>query len=84
MDWLTLFLRLAVRAAIRPMLAVDLMRTAWAFRRRRWWSAPPYLPLPDPTYLRWRMQTAFGDPAAVPTSEDVIRFARWRRRVMRL
>jgi hypothetical protein len=30
------------------------------------------------------MYTAYGDEEAVPPVEDVIRFARWRRRLMRL
>jgi len=30
------------------------------------------------------MFTAYGDEAAVPTLEDVIRFARWRRETMHL
>jgi hypothetical protein len=30
------------------------------------------------------MYTAYGDEQAVPPPEDVVRFARWRRRVMHL
>jgi len=30
------------------------------------------------------MYTAYGDEQAVPPHEDVVRFARWRRRVMHL
>jgi len=30
------------------------------------------------------MHTAYGDEEAVPPVEDVVRFARWRREVMRL
>ena len=83
-SWLALTLRLAVRAAVRPRLALDLLRTAWAFRARRWYQRPPFLPIPPRSYMRWRMYTAYGDENAVPTPEDVIRFARWRREVMRL
>lgn len=83
-SWGGLTIRLVGHAMINPRLAIDLTRTAWAFRRRRWWIQPPFLPLPDRAYLRWRMYTAYGDEAAVPPSEDVIRFARWRREVMHL
>ena len=83
-SWGSLTLRLLGRAVVNPRLALDLLRTAWAFRRRQWWVQTPFLPLPDRTYLRWRMYTAYGDEAAVPPSEDVIRFARWRREVMHL
>lgn len=82
--WGGLALRLAGRALANPRLAVDLLKTGWAFRRRDWWRSRPFLPLPDRTYLRWRMYTAYGDEAAVPPAEDVIRFARWRRESMRL
>lgn len=82
--WGALVLSLTARAAINPRLAVDLLRTAWAFRRRAWWAKAPFLPVPDPAYLRWRMYTAYGDEQAVPPVADVIRFARWRRETMRV
>ena len=40
-------------------------------RRRRgawpppgWWRRPPFLPVPDAAYWRFRMQTAYGDETA--------------------
>ncbi len=83
-SWTALTLELAGRALLNPRLAMDLVRTAWAFRRRRWWARAPFLPLPDRTYLRWRMYTAYADENAVPPAEDVMRFARWRRETMHL
>ena len=83
-SWGALALRLAGRGLVNPRLALDLVRTGWAFRRRRWWAAAPFLPLPDPVYLRWRMYTAYASEDAVPPIDDVIRFARWRRETMRL
>ncbi len=83
-SWPSLTASLAAHALLRPRLAIDLLRTAWAFRRRRWWAQAPFLPLPDRDYLRWRMYTAYGDEDAVPPTEDVIRFARWRRETMGL
>jgi hypothetical protein len=83
-SWLALVARLAARAVVRPRLALDLLATAWAFRRRGWWRRAPFLPLPDRAYLRWRMYTAYADEAAVPPVDDVIRFARWRRETMKL
>ncbi len=82
--WRAVILALVGRALISPRLALDLLRTAWAFRRREWWRKAPFLPMPDATYLRWRMYTAYGHDAAVPPVEDVIRFARWRRETMEL
>jgi len=82
--WTGLTLALAGRALLSPRLALDLLRTAWCFRRRGWWQRPPFLPIPDRQYLRWRMYTAYGNDDAVPPANDVISFARWRRETMRL
>jgi hypothetical protein len=75
-------MQLTLRALVNPRLALDLLKTGWAFRRRSWWSRAPWLPIPDRTYLRWRMYTAYADEDAVPPVQDVIRFARWRRTTM--
>ena len=83
-SWTALYARLALRALVNPRLAVDLVRLAWSFRRRDWYRRPPFLPLPPPEYMRWRMFTAYGDETAVPPVEDVVRFARWRRETMHL
>jgi hypothetical protein len=77
MRWSRLALVLALRALRHPGLGVDLLRVAWRFRSRAWYRHPPFLPLPDRTYLRWRMLTAYGDPDAVPPVDDVVRYARW-------
>ncbi|MFL5489746.1 MAG: hypothetical protein ACJ8AJ_14800 [Gemmatimonadaceae bacterium] len=80
MPWLRLAFRLSLRAARRPRLGVDLIRIAWRFRSRDWYRQFPFLPLPDPIYLRWRMYTAYGDYNAVPSVTDVERYARWAAR----
>lgn len=82
--WAALAARLALRAIVRPRLALDLVRLTWSFRARDWYRHAPFLPLPPRDYLRWRMVTAYGDEDAVPPLEDVVRFARWRREVMHL
>jgi hypothetical protein len=83
-SWLSLGFGLAVRALVRPRLAIDLLRLAWSFRARGWYRRAPFLPLPPRDYMRWRMFTAFGDETAVPSVDDVMRFARWRRETMHL
>ena len=83
-SWKRLTGALVIRAVVNPRLAMDLVRLAWAFRARGWHRQPPFLPIPPSEYVRWRMYTAYGDEDAVPPLGDVIRFARWRREVMRL
>jgi hypothetical protein len=80
MKWLQLSLSLALRALVNPALARDLITVAWRFRRRDWLGHAPFLPVPSKEYLAWRMYTAFGDHRAVPTVQDVTRYARWARR----
>ncbi len=77
-----LTLSLAARACLNPRVAVDLLTLAWAFRRRHWWHTAPFLPLPDRDYLEWRLHTAYGEERTLPPVEDVLRFARWRRRIL--
>jgi hypothetical protein len=77
MGWLGLLAALAVRSVRSPSLLPALLSTAWRFRSRRWYAKPPFLPLPDKSYLRWRMYTAYGNARAIPPAEDVERYARW-------
>jgi hypothetical protein len=78
-----LILRLALRGLLNPRVGIDLLAMTWAFRRREWWRTPPFLPLPDQEYLAWRLHTAYGDQHPAPAAEDVVRFARWRREILR-
>jgi hypothetical protein len=77
MSWSRLSFALAIRSLVRPRLGIDLIRVAWRFRKVGWNTRFPFLPLPDPTYIRWRMYTAYGEYDAVPSVGDVERYARW-------
>ena len=68
------FLLLALR---RPGLWPALLSAAWAFRPRDWYRRPPFLPLPSRTYMRWRLDTAYGDPDAAPPADEIARFVTW-------
>ncbi len=69
--------RILVQSALRPRLAARLAAAAWRFRRRRWYARPPFLPLPPPEYLRWRVETAFGGEDADVPAELLLRYLRW-------
>ena len=75
--WHRLILALVWRGVRNPQTASALLRVGWRFRSRNWYRTFPFLPLPDPGYVRWRMYTAYGDEAAVPPADDVVRYARW-------
>ncbi|HUQ39943.1 MAG TPA: hypothetical protein VM030_07280 [Acidimicrobiales bacterium] len=46
---------------------------------RGWWRRPPFLPLPDKDYLRFRLQTAYGDADRDPEPADVVTYLHWCR-----
>ena len=64
----------------RPRLWGEALRSVPRLARRHWWRRPPFLPLPDPSYLRWRVATAYGDAAAAVRRHDVIAYLEWCRR----
>jgi hypothetical protein len=76
-SWASVAASLAWRGLRRPRTGVALVRVGWRLRARGWYRRFPFLPLPDRTYLRWRMYTAYGDDAAVPSADDVERYAVW-------
>jgi hypothetical protein len=37
--------------------------------------------LPPASYMKWRMETAYGDPEAVPTDDELERYLLWTARM---
>lgn len=70
-------MRLLTRSLVRPRLWPLLVRAAWRFRGRDWHRRPPFLPIPPPSYVRWRLHTAYGDAGRAPRLEELERFLRW-------
>lgn len=71
--------REAIRAVIRrPGLWPTALVQAFRVASRGWWRRPPFLPVPDAAYVRFRLQTAFGT-GGEPTAEDVVTYLRWCR-----
>ena len=44
-----------------------------------WWRRRPFLPKPDRDYLRFRLQTQYGDPDHDPEPQDVVTYLEWCR-----
>ena len=76
-SWPSVAGALAWRGIRRPSIGLALIRVAWRFRARGWYRRFPFLPIPDRTYVRWRMYTAYGDEGAIPSADDVERYAAW-------
>jgi hypothetical protein len=68
------------RPTLWPTALVQLARLA----APGWWRHRPFLPLPDPAYLRFRLQTMYGDPAHEPVADDLVTYLEWCRRFRRV
>ena len=66
--------------ARRPTLWATGLRQVRVLAAPGWWRRPPFLPLPAPDYLRFRMQTAYGgDGERAPEVGDLVTYLRWCR-----
>ena len=71
--------RAALAVAVRPRLWGVAVTQALRLAVPGWWRRWPPLPVPDRDYLRFRMQTAYGDPDAGPSPADVVAYLEWCR-----
>jgi hypothetical protein len=76
--------RAAGAVLVRPSLWGVAVAQALRLARPGWWRRRPFLPVPDDDYLRFRLQTAYGDPGHEPEPADVVAYLRWCRGVRRL
>ena len=72
------WLRSAVAVLMRPSLWWAAIEQVFRLARRGWWHRAPFLPLPDAAYVRFRLQTAYGDQRA-PEPADVVTYLHWCR-----
>ncbi len=79
-----LTLRWGVRALLavlpHPALWSTGIRQALVLAPRGWWRRLPFLPLPAPDYLRFRLETAYGGAGdQAPAPEDLVTYLQWCR-----
>jgi hypothetical protein len=56
------------------------VRQVFRLARSGWWRRPPFLPLPDAEYLRFRFETQYGTAGgARPDPTDVVAYLEWCR-----
>jgi hypothetical protein len=70
------WVRAFVAVLIRPWLWWVALRQVARMARPEWWRRPPFLPLPPPAYLRFRLETAYG-VAAAPAPADLVAYLEW-------
>ena len=65
----------------RPGLWVTAVTQAFRLARPGWWRRPPFLPLPDPDYLQFRLETQYGGEGRdrEPDPEDLVTYLHWCR-----
>jgi hypothetical protein len=62
----------------RPRLWSIALRQALRLARPRWWARPPFVPVPDAEYLRFRFETQYG-PSGEPDPHDLVTYLEWCR-----
>lgn len=68
----------------RPDLWSTALRAALELSPRGWWRRYPYLPRPDPDWMRFRLVTAYGGDGRYShhtplRPDDVLTWLEWRR-----
>jgi hypothetical protein len=70
---------LAVALCRRPALWGTAIRQVFVLAAPGWWRRRPFLPVPDPAYLRFRLITQYGDPDHPIVPADMIAYLHWCR-----
>jgi hypothetical protein len=70
-------LRASAAIAVRPGLWAIAVTQVFVLARHRWWRTAPFLPVPDRAYLRFRLQTMYGDADRAPDPRDVVTYLHW-------
>ncbi|MDE0701478.1 MAG: hypothetical protein F4003_07295 [Acidimicrobiaceae bacterium] len=61
----------------RPSLWATALLEARRFVPDDWLRRRPFLPLPDPEMLRFRLSTQYGDPESRVVASDVVVWLHW-------
>lgn len=69
---------------VRPHLWATALTQTRRLARPGWWRRWPPVPSPDPAYVRFRIETARGDPDHSPDVHDVVEYLTWCRKFRRL
>jgi len=63
-----------------PSLWATGLRQVGRLAQPGWWRQAPFLPLPAPDYLRFRLETAYGGAGdGPPEAADLVTYLRWCR-----
>ena len=65
--------------ATRPRLWLTAARAMRRLIPSRWWTRPPFLPVPHRDYVRFRLLTAVGGDGSAAAPADLIQWLEWCR-----
>ncbi|MDQ3782198.1 MAG: hypothetical protein M3349_04575, partial [Actinomycetota bacterium] len=69
--------RLLFAVARHPDVWLQAARVTWRTAPAGWWRRPPFLPISDETYRRWRITTAYGGKGETTVDpDDVVAYLR--------
>jgi hypothetical protein len=68
--------RATLLVLVRPSLWWTALHQAIRLARPRWWARAPFVPLPDPDYLRFRFETQYGSNGT-PDPHDLVAYLKW-------
>ncbi len=72
--------RAAAPVARRPDLWATALRSAIDLTPSGWWRRAPFLPVPDRSWMRFRLVTAYGGDGSAPIDGgDLITWLEWRK-----
>ena len=71
--------RAVLSVLARPWLWGVGVTQVFALAPQGWWRRRPFLPVPDRQYLRFRLQTQYGDPDREPEPADLLSYLEWCR-----
>lgn len=72
--------RAAAAVLPHPSLWWTALRQTLVLAAPGWWRRPPFLPLPAPDYLRFRLETIYGGAGDRPLEpSDLLDYLRWCR-----
>lgn len=63
----------------RPMLWPTALQQLFRLAPSGWWRRAPFLPLPDERWLRFRLETQYGDAVHEASASDVVAYLQWCR-----
>ena len=70
----------AITAVVRrPRLWATGFRQMRRLAAPGWWHRWPFLPVPPPAYLRFRLQTAYGHQRTTIAPDDLVTYLHWCR-----